>query len=98
MYATAPRARCRRAFASTGHHSVLELFAGEHRRVLRPGGYTARTIAAPSAAMARLVVTTCSMTEGSSCTLSTKAPVDRLAAGCELITTQPRVIRTSRRT
>jgi hypothetical protein len=36
------------AFAAAGHHSVLELFAGEHRRVLRPGGlvvYTARTTA-----------------------------------------------------
>jgi hypothetical protein len=44
----------------------------------------------PSAALARLVVTTCSITEGSSCTLSTKAPVDRLAAGFELITARPR--------
>jgi hypothetical protein len=43
MYATDPRARCRLAFAAAGHHSVLELFAGEHRRVLLPGGYTART-------------------------------------------------------
>ena len=36
---------------------VLELFAGEHRRVPRPRGYAARTIAEPSTALARLVVT-----------------------------------------
>jgi len=75
---------------------VLELFAGEHRRVLRPGGlvvYTARTTADAHCGTGTSRGDDIVEYGGFIVHFFDQSLVDRLAAGFELVTTQPRVIR-----